>query len=374
MTYESVDKLQKALAEWVFHYTKDSKKAAGRALGTLIEIITYYLLKEWGLYKNISIETRLWEYANETLTHNVEYTLHRIQAEKELNLSEVSFPFSIKKIVKQAWDKKLFDWFALRNANIIEKGKIIRNNCVIWTNIDYILMSNIKKLEQNLIDITISKLSIKPFAMFECKRVGVEEWTKKWPQTIEKAKQWAYVARTVSSLQKFRDESGDTMWIISSWGSYNIKKYDELLDEVINSNDKNLIKNFVLTVGVVSNHGNWFTSDNPNKELIVLAQSYDWLIFLTDIGLSEFISNLILDPKEEYKSIKEAFLASYNWEKTSNQFTKIKMSYEADKKLQKYFSQNIDKIESWFNIIAPKWKKLELLKEQLAVLGTKEIL
>lgn len=45
MAYESVDKLQKLLADEVFHYTLDKKKAAGRALGTFIEIITYYLLK-----------------------------------------------------------------------------------------------------------------------------------------------------------------------------------------------------------------------------------------------------------------------------------------------------------------------------------------
>ena len=49
MAYESVDKLQKTLAETVFMYADDRKKAAGRALGTLVEIITFYLLKTWGL-------------------------------------------------------------------------------------------------------------------------------------------------------------------------------------------------------------------------------------------------------------------------------------------------------------------------------------
>ncbi len=44
MTYESVDQLQKALTEEVFHYAKDSKKAAGRALGTIVEIITFYVI------------------------------------------------------------------------------------------------------------------------------------------------------------------------------------------------------------------------------------------------------------------------------------------------------------------------------------------
>ena len=62
MSYESVDKLQKALVENVFHYAKDSKKAAGRALGTLVEIITYYLLKTWDFNNYISIEKGLKEY------------------------------------------------------------------------------------------------------------------------------------------------------------------------------------------------------------------------------------------------------------------------------------------------------------------------
>ena len=38
MAYESVDKLQKVLADEVFKHTKDPKKASGRALGTLVEI------------------------------------------------------------------------------------------------------------------------------------------------------------------------------------------------------------------------------------------------------------------------------------------------------------------------------------------------
>jgi hypothetical protein len=44
MPYESVDALQRALTRDVFHYAKDAKKAAGRALGTLVEIITFYLI------------------------------------------------------------------------------------------------------------------------------------------------------------------------------------------------------------------------------------------------------------------------------------------------------------------------------------------
>ena len=75
MSYMSVDKLQQTLAQKVFHYAKDSKKAAGRALGTLVEIITFYLLKDWGVENNVRIEKGLIEYRNAAISHNVEYTL-----------------------------------------------------------------------------------------------------------------------------------------------------------------------------------------------------------------------------------------------------------------------------------------------------------
>jgi NADH-quinone oxidoreductase subunit E len=43
-SYASVDKLQNMLATEVFSYAKDKKKASGRALGTLVEIVTFYTL------------------------------------------------------------------------------------------------------------------------------------------------------------------------------------------------------------------------------------------------------------------------------------------------------------------------------------------
>src|SRR6267154_1089654 len=78
MAYASVDQLQKVLAKKVFHYAKDSKKTAGRALGTLVEIITFYLLKSWGFEHSMAIERALAEYGNPEITHNVEYSLHAI--------------------------------------------------------------------------------------------------------------------------------------------------------------------------------------------------------------------------------------------------------------------------------------------------------
>ena len=107
-----------------------------------------------------------------------------------------------------------------------------------------------------------------------------------------------------------------------------------MIAEIVGSDKRDLLKDFILTVGVVSNHGNWFTSDNHNKELKVLAQSYDWLIFLTDAGLTEFITELLLEPKPLLEPARNAFLASYTAEKKKNSFTKVQMDYEADQVLQ----------------------------------------
>src|SRR5690606_30125325 len=105
MAYESVDKLQNALGEKVFHYTQDKKKAAGRALGTMVEIITYYLLKTWKFNNSTSIERRLVEYGNEDISHNVEYSLHPIIKEYEVSLDNDGNSITATKILKALEEK-----------------------------------------------------------------------------------------------------------------------------------------------------------------------------------------------------------------------------------------------------------------------------
>ena len=57
---------------------------------------------------------------------------------------------------------------------------------------------------------------------------------KKGPQTIEKAKQGAYVARTASSLQKIRTDKGEKYGLIyRSNNQPYIKPYVELMEEII---------------------------------------------------------------------------------------------------------------------------------------------
>ena len=135
----------------------------------------------------------------------------------------------------------------------------------------------------------------------------------------------------------------------------------------------------ILTIGIVSNHGNWFTSENPNKELKILAQSYDWLLFLTDSGIAEFIEELLLYPAEENIAIQSAFENSYKEDKKKNKgkrnniFTKVRIDSQADAALNGFFQKNMAKIENWINVISPKEGSLAKLKEDLKTLAAKNL-
>ncbi len=373
MTYLSVDRLQNLLAKNVFHYAKDAKKAAGRALGTLVELITFYSLKSWGLERHVAIERPLAEFANIDITHNVEYSLHPTKEFKGINLDLTDLPITVRKILVNAEFKKLglkFD--SHKSSSLLSKDLVLRNSCTIAESGNYFYNAYLEPIKKKKRKCIVVELCKKPFAIVECKRVGVEEGTRKGPQTIEKAKQGAYVARTVSALQKIRFLDGRIGGLIQKKdGTFYHKEYYQLLMEIINTSDPELLANFILTVGVVSNHGNWFTSGNHNKELKVLAQSYDWLLFLTDAGIAQFISELLLKPRKELKVAKKVFLASYTGRKGVNQFTKVQIALSADLALQQYFKKNIRVIESWFNIIAPANKGLKTLKEELNILKDK---
>jgi len=102
MTWQSVEEIQQFLAEKVFPGSDSSRKAAGRALGTLVEIITFYLLKTWGLERSILIERQLSEYANSAISHNVEFTLHPSETlENNILIEESNASITPRKIL--AW-------------------------------------------------------------------------------------------------------------------------------------------------------------------------------------------------------------------------------------------------------------------------------
>ena len=371
MKYQSVDSLQKALASDVFHYASDQKKAAGRALGTLVEIIAFYTLQVWGLRHHIVIERAVPEFANPEIIHNVEFSLHPIRHFQRLGVEPLSLPLTPKKIGRAGnyiGDNKP------KTHQVISRDWTVRNACVLWENPDGRVtthIDNILESEEKCL-LSICELSKSPFAIVECKRVGVEEGMKKGPQTIEKAKQGAYVALSVSSMQKIRRRDGLFDGIIEKAdGSLYIKPYDILLEEVIHSADQTLIDGVILTIGIVSNHGNWFTSENHNKELKVLAQSYDWLLFLTDSGLAQFIESFILNPSKDSQVVRETFLQSYSGKRGKNRFTKVKMDWMTDLAIRRYFHAHIDEIGNWYNVISPKDAKIAHLRNDLAALAKK---
>lgn len=374
MSYPSVDALQRVLVESVFHYAQDRKKAAGRALGTLVEIITYYALKGWGFRENVAIERPLPEFGNPDITHNVEFSLHPIVRQQAIPLQTYTLPLTTAKL-RRVLDGLGFDHgdLAVKAAQVMSNDGVLRNACTFGESATAFCIASIDESDAGQHRITVSVLSKHPFAIFECKRVGVEEGMKKGPQSIEKAKQGAYVARTVSSLQKIRLHNGVLGGVVHrADGTLYHRPYAQLMEEVIASSDPALLRDFVLTVGIVSNHGNWFTAEDHNKELKVLAQSYDWLLFLTDHGLAEFVSELLLDPTPELLPAREAFLASYGPKAVGNRFTKVKMDARADLVLREYFTTRSAKIEAWFNIITPVRGNLATLKNELVALNAKD--
>ena len=367
MAFQSVDALQRTLADTVFKYATDRKKAAGRALGTLVEVVTFYTLLTWNLRDHIVIERSVPEFANPEVLHNVEFSLHPVRAQHNVVVSPFSLPLTATKVKRHL---PVLQGTPAKATQVLSTRGVKRNSAVLTETSTGPVIANVDAIDDYSCSITVCELSKDPFAILECKRVGVEEGMRKGPQTIEKAKQGAYVARSVSSFQKLRLRNGQFHGVIEQTdGSFRAGVYEAVLREIIDATSIDQFPGFILTVGVVSNHGNWFTSDNPNKELRVLAQSYDWLLFLTDAGLSQFIDELLLNPAPELVSIRDAFLSSYTGNSGANRFTKVSVSVGADKALRSYFTSHKAEIGTWFNVVSPHNKTLETLQDDLRKLA-----
>jgi len=162
MAYESVDKLQNTLGEKVFHYTQDKKKAAGRALGTMVEIISYYLLKTWGFNNSTSIERRIVEYGNEDISHNVEYSLHPIVKEYEVKLPRDGNSLTATKILNALEENVNISKFKKKNNNLLDKHNILRNACTIAESEDSFLLTSFKNIGQKEHELFVYEQMCKP--------------------------------------------------------------------------------------------------------------------------------------------------------------------------------------------------------------------
>ena len=155
------------------------------------------------------------------------------------------------------------------------------------------------------------------------------------------------MAGKVSALQKIRMSDGRIYGALNEKNrELSLEPYEKFLKTIIKFENLSLLRGFILTISVISNHGNWFSSKDHNKELRVLAQSYDWLLFLTDNGLARFVEDLLLNPGGEYREVRPAFTECYTGAKGGNRFTKVQIPLAADKAMQKYFSDNIKEIEA----------------------------
>ncbi|MCY4223605.1 MAG: hypothetical protein OXF06_02105 [Bacteroidetes bacterium] len=364
MRYDSIDALQKVLADSVFSYARAPKKASGRALGTLVEVVTYYALRTWGLSDNTVIERHVSEFANPTIEHNVEFSLHAVHARNQIDISPLSPPITGIKIQRSL--PALRD-SPVKQVQLLTTKDVKRNAAVLVNEESHLVVANLENFSNSVV---VCQLNVQPFAIVECKRVGIEEGMRKGPQTIEKAKQGAYVARSVSSLQKIRLRSGEIHGLIENKdGNLRTGPYDTLLNQLIQEED--ILQDFIVTVGVVSNHGNWFTADSQNKELRILSQSYDWLLFLTDEGICRFVNDLLLAPSPKLQPVNEAFSKSYTGERGVNRFTKVLMDIHADQILQDWFSEHRNDVENWFNVISPNGGTLFKLQDDLIHLSSK---
>lgn len=171
MAYESIDQLQRELADSVFKHTGNKKKAAGRALGTLVEIVTFYLLKEWGLSHSIAIERGLAEYKNPDITHNVEYSLHPVRFVKRLDVSRGDTPITASKIFRcfKVGNPNL-QGFDPKSIVLLTANGILRNACTLAWCGNTALMGLVRLLGDQTLELDLVGQHRNPYAMFECKR------------------------------------------------------------------------------------------------------------------------------------------------------------------------------------------------------------
>lgn len=170
--YASVDALQNYLAQEVFHHTDSKKKAAGRALGTLVEVITFYLIESWGLRHSLVIEKALAEYGYPEITHNVEYTLHPVLGADRVGFAGLETSISGGKI-RKALSARASDVLQGPSTNLLSGG-VLRNCCVVYKPQGRIVVAHLERETQDGREVYLASLHDKPYAMFECKRVGVE--------------------------------------------------------------------------------------------------------------------------------------------------------------------------------------------------------
>lgn len=161
--YASVDALQNFLAAEVFHHAGSGKKAAGRALGTLVEVITFYLIESWGLRHSLVIEKALAEYGYPEITHNVEYTLHPV-----LQTSRHRFPIGMASISGNRLRRSIQESSGVEPlqgpATSLLSGGILRNCYVVHRPDGRLVVAHLERKTRDATVVRLATLHDKPYA------------------------------------------------------------------------------------------------------------------------------------------------------------------------------------------------------------------
>lgn len=107
------------------------------------------------------------EYGNCEITHNVEFTLHRVLSKQEC---DIITPLTYKK-ASQLLNLELQEQ---KIGTFIDRNGILKNSAVLGNTNNALVLCNLIGTKLQL-----SFIQEQACAMFECKRVGVEEGQKK---------------------------------------------------------------------------------------------------------------------------------------------------------------------------------------------------
>ncbi len=118
-------------------------------MGTLVEIITFHLLKAWGLEQSTLIERKLPQYANTEISHNVEFTLYPSEMVAVDISIEHSFATSItsRKILSKLPPDLCIALMKIKTGSLLSKDGLQRNACVLAEDNETILAANLNSFK-----------------------------------------------------------------------------------------------------------------------------------------------------------------------------------------------------------------------------------
>jgi hypothetical protein len=372
----TVDRVQQRLMKEVFDDRKDIKKTAGRALGVVQEVIIGYLLRHNGLSNRILLETDLPEYrpgsSEPGLTHRVEFTLHQLISTKMAAVKETkrngrsgSYLVS-KQEAEEGLDGSLklvsnlgLGGIYLFSIPFKQKSSIDFSSAGVFHVAECV---SDKQCE-------IRTLSAAPVAYIECKRVGLEEGTATGPQTIEKAKQAAYVALRSSAVQKIRTPKGLYGAFYHNMDkNFKFQPYESVWEEIIRG--RLVVPGAVRSVVFLGNMVNWFPGGVAKKDIKVLVENYDWVIWVEDAALVQFAEDLLFRKTKVAEAFKRQH--SSNRKLGERLFSKQSMWIPAHEELCSYIASNYQTIKKkWFRVLGREKMATDDLFLELDKLATR---